>query len=173
MPDTGRAAREAEFTDFARARMPHLYRTAWLLCGDRQRAEDLVQETLTKVYGRWGPSIKNPAAYAQTTLTRTWISQQRRRSNHERPVDQVPERPQPNSDPTLRLTLIAALDRLEPLDRAVVVLRYLDDSSTNEVARHLGVSNQAVRNRLSRALRRLRDQLDLPFSELITEGAIQ
>ena len=173
MPNTGRAAREAEFTDFARARMPQLYRAAWLLCGERQRAEDLVQETLTKVYGRWGPSINNPAAYAQTTLTRTWISQQRRHSNHERPVDQVPDRPQRNRDNALRLTLIAALDNLEPLDRAVVVLRYLDDSSTDDVARHLGVSNQAVRNRLSRALRRLRDQLDLPFSELINEGAIQ
>ena len=54
MPNTGHAAREAEFTDFARARMPQLYRAAWLLCGERQRAEDLVQETLTKVYGRWG-----------------------------------------------------------------------------------------------------------------------
>jgi RNA polymerase sigma-70 factor (sigma-E family) len=170
MPSTRRAAREAEFTDFARARMPHLYRSAWLLCGDQHRAEDLVQETLTKVYGRWGPSIDNPAAYAQTTLTHTWISQLRRRSNHERPVDQVPEKPQSDGDDALRLTLIAALNQLEPLDRAVVILRYRDDVSTHDVARQLGLSNAAVRNRSMRALQRLRDHLNLPFSELI-EGA--
>lgn len=85
----------------------------------------------------------------------------------------MPDRPHRNRDNALRLTLIAALGGLEPLDRAVVVLRYLGDSSTDDVARQLGVSNQAVRNRLSRALRRLRDQLDLPFSEFINEGAIQ
>ncbi|MEV7428890.1 SigE family RNA polymerase sigma factor [Nocardioides sp. NPDC092400] len=176
MPDASRAAREAEFTAFARSCMPQLHRTAWLLCGDRHRAEDLVQETLTKVYARWGGAIASPAAYAQTTLTRTWISQQRRRSTHERPVAAVPEaqaaraaRPA-GTDGDLRLTLLAALDRLEPLDRAVVVLRYLDDASTEEVARLLGLTGGAVRKRLMRALRRLREHLDLPFTDLIAEG---
>jgi RNA polymerase sigma-70 factor (sigma-E family) len=164
--------REASFTDFARARMPELYRSAWLLCGDRHRAEDLVQETLAKVYGRWGPQIANPAAYAQTTLTRTWISQQRRRATHERPVDRVPEQPATGSDGELRLTLLAALDDLDPLDRAVVVLRYLDDASTDDVARQLGLSNGAVRKRLMRALRRLRDALGLPFTDLVSEGVL-
>lgn len=164
--------REASFTEFARARMPELYRSAWLLCGDRHRAEDLVQETLAKVYARWGPAISNPAAYAQTTLTRTWISQQRRRSTHERPVDLVPERPAAGTDDELRLTLLAALDDLDPLDRAVVVLRYLDDASTDDVARQLGLSNGAVRKRLMRALRRLRERLGLPFSDLVSEGVL-
>jgi DNA-directed RNA polymerase specialized sigma24 family protein len=70
---------EQEFADFARARMPHLYRSAWLLCGDPHRAEDLTQETLAKVYATWGPRLRNPAAYAQTTLVRTYISSRRRR----------------------------------------------------------------------------------------------
>jgi DNA-directed RNA polymerase specialized sigma24 family protein len=39
-----------EFEEFARARAPHLYRAAWLLCGEHHRAEDLVQETLAKVF---------------------------------------------------------------------------------------------------------------------------
>ena len=50
----------------------------------------------------------------------------------------------------------------------MVVLRYLDDAPTDEVARQLGISNGAVRKRLMRSLRRLRDQLDLPFTELLT-----
>jgi len=170
MPGNRRSARDAGFTEFANARMPQLYRAAWLLCGDRHRAEDLVQETLIKVYGRWGATINNPAAYAQTTLTRTWISQQRRRSTHERPVDQVPELSGSGGDDALRLSLISALDGLEPVDRAVVVLRYLDDATTAEVAHRLGMSEGAVRKRLMRALRRLRDDLDLPFADLIVEG---
>ncbi|QIG42180.1 SigE family RNA polymerase sigma factor [Nocardioides anomalus] len=166
------AERDRAFTDFARARMPELYRRAWLLCGDSHRAEDLVQETLAKVYVRWGPAIANPAAYAQTALTRTWISQQRRRSSHERPVEHVPERAVAGPDDVLRLTLLAALDELEPLDRAVVVLRYLDDASTEDVARLLDLTNGAVRNRLLRALRRLRERLDLPLSDLMTGGIL-
>lgn len=164
--------REASFTEFARARMPELYRSAWLLCGDRHRAEDLVQEALAKVYGRWGPGIANPAAYAQTTLTRTWISQQRRRSTHERPLDRIPERPAAGPDGELRLTLLDALDELEPLDRAVVVLRYLHDASTDDVARQLGLSNGAVRKRLMRALRLLRERLGLPHTDLAPEGVL-
>ncbi len=59
------------------------------------RAEDLVQETLAKVYVRWhrrlGRPIENPAAYAQTCLVRVYISAQRRRSQHERPVESPAE----------------------------------------------------------------------------------
>ncbi|WP_228387500.1 MULTISPECIES: sigma factor [unclassified Nocardioides] len=60
MSTQARAAQEAAFTEFAQARMPHLYRSAWLLCGDRHRAEDLVQETLARVYGRWGRRSPTP-----------------------------------------------------------------------------------------------------------------
>lgn len=44
---------------------PQLLRSAWLLCGDRPLAEDLVQETLAKVYVRFD-RLDNPAAYART-----------------------------------------------------------------------------------------------------------
>ncbi|HEX5919586.1 MAG TPA: sigma factor, partial [Nocardioides sp.] len=69
------ARTQEEFEEFALARTPQLYRAAWLLCGDAHRAEDLVQETLAKVYVRWhrrlGGPIEYPVAYAHTTLTRT------------------------------------------------------------------------------------------------------
>lgn len=162
--------RAAEFSDFARATMPDLHRTASLLCGDRYRAEDLVQETLARVYARWSTAIDNPAAYAQTTLTRTWISQQRRRSTHERPMDLLPERPAAAPDDALRLTLHTALAGLDPLDRVIVVLRHLDDVPTAVVAQRLGMTDVAVRARLMRALRKLRTVLDLPFADLLTEG---
>lgn len=165
-----RRARDAEFTDFAALRMPQLYRTAWLLCGDRQRAEDLVQDTLIKVYAAWGPRIENPIAYAQTTLSRTWISHLRRRSSHEPPTSKVPETLSPEADQALRLTLVAALAKLNDTDRAIVVLRHLDDVSTADVARQLNLSQGAVRKRLMRALTALQDILDTPFHELVTGG---
>lgn len=167
-----KAARQAEFSDFAATRMRHLYRTAWLLCGDSHKAEDLVQETLIKVYARWGPAIDNPAAYAQTTLTRTWISHKRRRGSHEPPVERVPDLGTAPGNHELRLTLLAALDQLEPLDRAIVVMRHLEDASTADVARLLDLSQGAVRKRLARALERMRTVLDLPYTELASEGVL-
>jgi RNA polymerase sigma-70 factor (sigma-E family) len=150
---------DEQFTEFARARLPHLYRSAWLLCGDRHRAEDRTQETLAKVYAKWGPRVENPAAYVQTTLVRTWISAQRRRSSHEQPWADVPDSPSATDDHDLRLVLCSALSHLAPLDRAIVVLRYLDDVPVEEVGRQLGLSSTAVRSRAMRALEKVRATL--------------
>lgn len=164
-------SKDQEFEEFAVLRTPHLYRTAWLLCGDAHRAEDLVQDTLAKVYVRWtrklGRRLENPAGYAHTALVHTWIDHQRRRSSHERPVGEVPEQGTPDGDPSLRLSLAAALDALDPMDRAVLVLRYLDDVSVAEVADRLGVSPGAVRNRSMRALSRIRDVLGTSLPDLL------
>src|SRR6187431_2495407 len=104
--------RRKEFEEFAVARTPQLYRSAWLLCGDRYGAEDLVQETLAKVYVKWGRRIDNPAAYAQTTLVRTFLSQRRRRSSHELPYADLPDAATADATAAsdLRLTLQDLLD---------------------------------------------------------------
>jgi RNA polymerase sigma-70 factor (sigma-E family) len=147
-----------DFEEFARARTPHLYRTAWLLAGDRHHAEDLVQETLAKMFRAWRGvrRIDNPQAYAQTVLARTFISQRRRRSWTEQPTSTVPERAERPGDPELRLSLQKALAELAPLDRAVLVLRFFEDRSVEQVALDLGKNAGAIRTRTSRALDRLR-----------------
>ncbi|GAA4755751.1 SigE family RNA polymerase sigma factor [Nocardioides endophyticus] len=153
-------AKDREFEEFAIARTPQLYRSAYLLCGDRHGAEDLVQETLAKVYVKWGWRIDNPAAYAQTTLVRTFLSQRRRRSSHELPYADLPDSASvdPVAAADLRLELQEVLDGLAPLDRAVLVLRYSEDLSVAEVARRLGVTPGAVKNRSMRALERARER---------------
>lgn len=163
-----------EFEEFAVARTPQLYRAAWLMCGDAHRAEDLVQDTLAKVYVRWnrrlGATIEHPVAYAHTTLARTYISAQRRRSNHETPIEHLPERGEDaarGGDAATRLALRAALDELAPMDRAVLVLRYLEDVSVADTAEALGVSPGAVRNRTLRALDRLRAELGPSLRDLL------
>ena len=164
--------RHEEFEEFARERASALYRSAWLLCGDSHRAEDLVQETLAKVFVRWhrplAGRIDNPAGYAHTTLVRTFISAQRRRSTHERPTETLPESTDTRyDDGTTRLALQSALAELAPLDRAVLVMRYLDDLSVADTAAALGVSPGAVRNRTLRALDRLRDLLGPSLHDLL------
>lgn len=93
-----RQGRADEYAEFAAARAGHLYRSACLLtAGDTHLAEDLVQETLGKLYVGWGrmSRIGNPAGYAQTVLTRTFLAHQRRRSSTERATDVLPDRPDP------------------------------------------------------------------------------
>ncbi|MEU6574467.1 SigE family RNA polymerase sigma factor [Streptomyces sp. NPDC046805] len=166
-----RQGRGDGYPEFASARTGHLYRSACLLTGgDTHLAEDLVQETLGRVYVRWGRIARadNPAAYAQTVLTRTFLAHQRRfSSRRERASDVLPDLPDPGTsgDTPLRLTLIEALGRLSAKDRAVVVLRYWEDRSIEETAAAMDTSSAAVRTRCVRALARLRALLGDALSE--------
>ncbi|MET9604026.1 SigE family RNA polymerase sigma factor [Streptomyces sp. NPDC006512] len=167
-----RQGRRDGFREFAAGRSGHLYRSACLLAsGDTHLAEDLVQETLGRMYLLWGriSRIDNPAAYAQTVLVRAFLTHQRRRSAGERPLGEFPEpgghQAAGAGDPLLRLTLLEALGRLAPKDRAVLVLRYWEDRSVEETADAMSVSSAAVRTRSSRALARLREQLGGSLAE--------
>lgn len=149
-----------EFEDFAHARSGALYRQAWALCGDRHRAEDLVQETLAKIFVKWR-RIDTPYAYAQRTLMRTYLSGRRLRSSTEHPWAEIPENVdtwEPTALSDLRMSLQDALAELTPLDRAVLVLRHLEDLSVAQTAERLGLSPGAVKNRNLRALNRVRDR---------------
>ncbi|WP_059010223.1 SigE family RNA polymerase sigma factor [Streptomyces specialis] len=159
-----------EFHDFATRRGSALYRSACLLTsGDTHLAEDLVQETLGRMYIAWGrrKCIDNPAAYAQTVLVRVYLAHRRRRSSGESPVVRLPEQTVEQGDSPLRVTLLQALAELPRLDRAVLVLRFWEDLSVEQTAEILRTSSSAVRTRSSRALSKLRTQLgDTGFAEL-------
>ncbi|MGW3679585.1 SigE family RNA polymerase sigma factor [Streptomyces prasinus] len=164
----GQDGREGGYGDFAAARAGHLYRSACLLtAGDTHLAEDLVQETLGRVYVHWGRVSRadNPAGYAQTVLTRAFLAHQRRRSSTERSTAVFPDLPGTDDDPSLRLALLDALARLSAKDRAVVVLRYWEDRSVQETADAMNVSSAAVRTRSVRALTRLRELLGEDLGE--------
>ncbi|NUP36452.1 MAG: SigE family RNA polymerase sigma factor [Streptomyces sp.] len=167
-----RKAQRTAYLEFAQARTGQLYRSACLLTGgDTHMAEDLVQETLGRMYLVWGrvSKVGNPAAYAQTVLTRAFLTHRRRRSSGERPIAEPPDRPAgPGSDATLRITLLSALARLGPKDRAVLVLRYWEDRSVEETAAVLEASPGAIRTRSVRALQRLRVELGDTLPDLIT-----
>ncbi|MGZ4593053.1 MAG: SigE family RNA polymerase sigma factor [Actinomycetes bacterium] len=168
----GRVHESLDFTEFAGARSGPLFRTAWLLTGDWHLSEDLVQETLGRMYLHWRrvSQIEEPAAYAHTVLVRAYLSQRRRRSSHERPTAVLPDtavRSEDEQDASLRLTLFAGLARLDRVDRAVLVLRYWEDQDVQATASLLAMTPGAVRVRCSRALDRLRRVLGDELVDLL------
>uniref|UniRef100_A0AAU2VG58 SigE family RNA polymerase sigma factor n=1 Tax=Streptomyces sp. NBC_00003 TaxID=2903608 RepID=A0AAU2VG58_9ACTN len=164
-----RSGRAEEFREFAVGRAGQLFRSACLLTsGDTHLAEDLVQETLGRMYVLWGrvSRIDNPAGYAQTVLVRTFLTHRRRRSATERPLGELPDRAAAGGgDPALRVALLDALGQLPPKDRAVIVLRYWEDRSIEETADVMNVSSAAVRTRSVRALAKLRECLGGSLAE--------
>ncbi|MGW4650705.1 SigE family RNA polymerase sigma factor [Kitasatospora sp. NPDC004289] len=161
--------RPLDFLEFAAGRGPHLVRTAFLLTGgDAHLAEDLAQEALGRMFVKWRKvsRMENPAAYAQTTLVNAFLTHKRRRSSGEHVTDTIRETPSGETDPALRVTLLDALARLAPQDRAVLVLRFWEDRSVEETAAALRLRSGAVRTRSARALERLRGVLGTDLAEL-------
>jgi RNA polymerase sigma-70 factor (sigma-E family) len=161
----GKAELDAEFTAFVAARGQALLRTAYLLTGDYQGAEDLVQTALAKVYVAW-PRVRAREAveaYVRRTMVTTHVSWWRRRWRGEMPTDAgaLPEPPghDPAGDHAERDRLWRHLASLSDRQRAVVVLRFYEDLGEAEVAALLGVSVGAVKSHASRGLARLRDEL--------------
>jgi RNA polymerase sigma-70 factor (sigma-E family) len=151
--------REATFAAFVRARWGRLVRLAYSLTLDVGRAEDLVQESLAKMWPVW-PRVRdgNPDAYARRTVVNGAISAARRRWRAEEPRWDVPDAATASASDQvdLRDLLVRELAGLSMLQRAVVVLRYAEDLSEQQVAELLGVSVGTVKTHASRGLARLR-----------------
>ncbi|HEY3716695.1 MAG TPA: SigE family RNA polymerase sigma factor [Jatrophihabitantaceae bacterium] len=148
---------ETAFREFVEANGATLLHAARLLTGDHQRAEDLVQTALTKVYVRWGRA-REPLAYTRRVLVSTHIDGTRRRWWGERPTETLPEEPSDGGLTTSedRDELRRMLRDLSPLERAVVVLRYYCDLTEKDTAASLRIPVGTVKSATSRALARLR-----------------
>jgi RNA polymerase sigma-70 factor (sigma-E family) len=153
-------ARDEEFAAFVAARYRALVRTGLLLTNDAGHAEDLAQSALIRTYLAWGRlrEPQNAEAYARRTLTRLAIRAGQRRWKAEVAAGDLPEAqsgwlPAPDD---LALDVRTALAHLPAGQRAVLVLRYLDDCSEAETARLLGISPGTVKSRAARGLASLR-----------------
>jgi RNA polymerase sigma-70 factor (sigma-E family) len=163
---------DEEVTAFVRARYAALLRTAFLLCGDRGRAEDLVQTTLAKTVVAW-PRLRRSGGvdrYVQRVLVNTFVSARRRRSWWEAPLSRLGagaaardgDRDRRAADEYAgveqRDWLRRALESLPARQRAAVVLRFYEDLSEQETAQAMGCSVGTVKSLSSRGLRTLREQ---------------
>lgn len=143
-----------DFEEFVVVCSDRLLRTAFLLTGDRARAEDLLQTALARTWFAWNRLDAPPETYVRRILVTTYTTWWRRRRRPERPA---PGRPRgPGGDLAGTQDLWAALDRLPRRERAVVVLRYFDDLSEADTAELLGCSPGTVKIRTAKALARLR-----------------
>ncbi|KQZ75464.1 SigE family RNA polymerase sigma factor [Nocardioides sp. Root151] len=161
------------FTLWATERQGALLRTAVLVTGDHQRAEDLVQEALTKVALRWGRLRDGqPDAYARTVIVRDNISWWRRHRRERVGLPEYEDRAAPVSGATSerQLMLRDALARLTARQRAVIVLRFYDDLTETQTADVLGVAVGTVKSQTHLALRRLREAAP-QLAELLTEDS--
>jgi RNA polymerase sigma-70 factor (sigma-E family) len=148
--------------DYVRGQWPALVRYATLLCGDASEAEEIVQSTLTRVALRWRfvEGKDNPDGYVRRALVRACIDSGKRRRREPAvkllPEVQVPDRSGQVAD---SVQLRRALAALPPRQRAVLVLRYLDDASEATTAEVLGCSVGTVKSQTAKGLAKLREQV--------------
>ena len=167
----------AGFADLVERRSAALLRSAYLVVGDRQLAQDLLQEALVKAYVAW-PRLREVSAaeaYVRRTIVTTAISWRRRRSFHERPLDLVPGAEEPDAADRLAAQddLWAEVRTLPPRQRAALVLRYYEDLTEAQTAELMGCSVGTVKSQVSEALAKLRARpgLDAAVLHGLDEGA--
>ncbi|WP_425528128.1 SigE family RNA polymerase sigma factor [Yinghuangia seranimata] len=138
-----------------------MFRTAYVLTGNRETAEDLLQEALERACRNWKrvTAADSPEAYVRTIVVNLANDRRRRlrRRGEELPV--VPDRTDPHDayrQLEQRDELIRALQALPVGMRTVVVLHYLHDMDDQGIAATLGITPGSVRSQLSRALAKLR-----------------
>ena len=157
---------DGEFREFMRARWPTMVRLAYGLTGDQGHAEDVAQAAFARAYASW-PRVKrsgDPDAYVRQIV----INENRNRFRKHRVAEQLTDSvliDVPWTDATHesdeRSALIAALQRLGPRQRAVIVLRYWLDLTEQETAAALNCSVGTVKSQASRALATLRESIEL------------
>jgi RNA polymerase sigma-70 factor (sigma-E family) len=151
---------DQEFVEFAAASAERLRNTAFMLCRDWHLAQDLTQTALTRLYVGWRRAVQadNLLAYAQKVLLRAYLDHRRRRSSTESATGTLHENGYRQS-PDLRLTMLDALAQLPARDRAIVILRYFEDYSVEQVADVLDIPASVVKSQTRRSLAKLRDVL--------------
>ena len=137
-------AREQAYVEFVTARQTHLRQIAYAICGDWDRADDLLQAALVKLYVAW-PRVQrlgSEDAFVRRIIVRANVDEHRGSGRH-----QIP-----GADGHGGATLFEALQALPAVQRKTVVLRHWLGLSVEETAEELGISPGSVRSHASRAL---------------------
>jgi RNA polymerase sigma-70 factor (sigma-E family) len=150
------------YVEFVTAQLAPLSRLALLLCGDPHRADDLVQQAITKLYLRWHrvDEIEHLDRYVRTILVREFLDERRigwaRVRLFAEPVDVAVAA---GDDADDRMVVRAALAKVPRRQRAVLILRFIYDLSVEETATELGCTNGTVKSQTSHGLAALRRHL--------------
>ena len=180
--DAGPDLEPDSFEAFFDAHYDEVVRALLLIAGDRGRAEDAAQEAFAQALRRWSRvrAMARPVGWVivvGVNRLKRWMARAERRHLD---VPGPLADPRDHADDVVAGTqLRAALDRLAPRQRATVVLRYLCDLPTAEVAEALGCSPGTVKSALHQALANLRVELadgdlgdgEVPDGDLLTAGS--
>jgi RNA polymerase sigma-70 factor (ECF subfamily) len=183
-----RTGDRAEFARLVDTYYQLIYRLAFKMLGNPQDAEDILQETFTKVF-------KNIDKFDGRSSISTWIYRiaanealmfLRKKHPEFISIDQPVETEEGEQEPVqivdwcclpedelmsheTKTHLDKAIAELLPSLRAVFVLRDIQGLSTRETGEVLGISEMAVKTRLSRARLRLRELLSGYFGDRMVE----
>ncbi len=165
--ERARQGDEAAFAELVEAYQRPVYNLCYRMLGDAGEAEDAAQESFLRAYRgmrRYDPT-RSFSTWLLAIASHHCIDQLRRRRlpvdslEELEPWEEIPDTgPGPEKAATLREgreTARALLARLGPQDRAVVVLRYWDELSTEEIAEALSLTVKAVKSRLHRARKQM------------------
>ncbi len=152
-----------DFAAFVAQRSAALFRSAYVLTGSQDSAQELLQEALVRACGRWRrvSEADSPEAYVHRIMINL-ANDRWRRWRRTAPVQDLADRPVPGDEygrVDTRDQIIRALHRLPMGMRTVIVLHYFHDMSDTQIAATMGISPGTARSQLARGLRKLRDQL--------------
>jgi RNA polymerase sigma-70 factor (sigma-E family) len=171
---------ERDFTAFVIAHEHRLRRVAYLICRDLHRGEDIVQNVLIRLFLHWKRIDREDGVfgYALKAVTNAAIDEKRRPWRREHPVPDARELADQRIDPEqvaddARTSALSRLDLLPPRQRAVIILRYVEDLDVETTARILGISNGTVKSQSARALDALRSHAVFTPRDAREEGGIR
>jgi RNA polymerase sigma-70 factor (sigma-E family) len=163
---------EQDFAEYFAARRDAVRRSAYLLCGDWHRADDLAQTAFVALHRRWRKIRDRGAldAYVRRTLVRAVIDESRRPWRRERFVEELPETPvsagEIGDSVATRSALLDGLRVVPPRQRAVLVLRFLEGLDVAATAEALKCSEGTVKSQTARGLTALREALGDTIDDL-------
>lgn len=153
---------QSDYADYFAVRAVPLRRLGYALSGDWHLADDLVQHTFLQLYRHWRRLEKGTLdAYARRTLVNAFLSH-RRRYQREQTVAEPPDTLVWPATERPDFDVQAALDALPPRQRALIVLRHLEDISVAEAAELLKITEGTVKSQTARGLDKLRAALGRP-----------
>jgi len=157
-----RTESQEQYVEFVTSRLPALRKFAYVLCGDNHNADDLVQQTITKLYIRWKRirDVEHLDQYVRTMLVRLFVDEKRRPWTRVGLVADVPDRADSRTGVDERVAQAVvvrnALAQVPSRQQAVLILRFLCDMPVEDVAAALDCSAGTVKSQTSRGLATLR-----------------
>lgn len=166
---------EADFSAYVAARRPRLFRTACLLCGDPHRAEDIVQDALTRLYGAWDrvARMDNVDGYVRRIIVNAHYSDRRRPWRREAAAEPADVPLEPGFPVEDAEAVRAALRALPVGQRRVIVLRHIWDLTIEQTAAELQVSTGTVKSQSADAIAALRRALAPDFGPTFAQGELR